>query len=130
MSFCFVTSDTKPKMKLPFRSQARELGLASMLLCVVMVFLLCNFPAMIVNILEVFPLRCHLRVFVDNFILFEIFPECVGGELLARAESDANTHYPLSPTPNYFSCSFLLPTELRSCKHAIESNQSVGDMIT
>ena len=41
-------------------------------------------------------------------------------------------HYPpLSPTPNYFSCSFLLPTELRSCKHdAIESNQSVGDMIT
>lgn len=78
-------------MKLPFRSQARELGLASMLLCVVMVFLLCNFPAMIVNILEVFPLRCHLRVFVDNFILFEIFPECVGGELLARAESDANT---------------------------------------
>ena len=91
MSFCFVTSDTKPKMKLPFRSQARELGLASMLLCVVMVFLLCNFPAMIVNILEVFPLRCHLLVFVDNFILFEIFPECVVGELLARAESDANT---------------------------------------
>ena len=34
-------------------SQARELGLASMLLCVVMVFLLCNFPAMVVNILEV-----------------------------------------------------------------------------
>ena len=35
------------------RSEARELGLASMLLCVVMVFLLCNFPAMVVNILEV-----------------------------------------------------------------------------
>ena len=34
-------------------TQARELGLASMLLCVVMVFLLCNFPAMVVNILEV-----------------------------------------------------------------------------
>ena len=108
-------------MKLILRSQARELGLASMLLCVVMVFLLCNFPAMIVNILEVFPLKCHLSVFVDNFILFEIFSECVGGELLAWAESDANTS--LSPPPNYFSCSFLLlATELLSCKHAIESN--------
>ena len=108
-------------MKLPFRSQARELGLASMLLCVVMVFLLCNFPAMIVNILEVFPLKCHLlSVFVDNFILFEIFSECVGGELLAWAESDANTSF--APPPNYFSCSFLLLTELLSCKHAIESN--------
>ena len=108
-------------MKLTLRSQARELGLASMLLCVVMVFLLCNFPAMIVNILEVFPLKCHLSVFVDNFIVFEIFSECVGGELLAWAESDANTR--LSPPPNYFSCSFLLlATELLSCKHAIESN--------
>ena len=36
-----------------WRSEARELGLASMLVCVVMVFLLCNFPAMVVNILEV-----------------------------------------------------------------------------
>lgn len=127
MSFCFARSDRRAAaaqniMKLSFRSQARELGLASMLLCVVMVFLLCNFPAMIVNILEVFPLKCHLRVFVDNFILFEIFPECVGGELLARAESDANTSFSRSAPPNYFSCSFLLPTEVLSRKHAIESN--------
>jgi hypothetical protein len=35
------------------RNQKRELGLATMLLCVVMVFFLCNFLALVVNILEV-----------------------------------------------------------------------------
>lgn len=44
------------------RTQARELGLASMLLCVVMVFLLCNFPAMVVNILEVMLIRDSMKI--------------------------------------------------------------------
>ena len=35
------------------RNQKRELGLATMLLCVVVVFFLCNFLALVVNILEV-----------------------------------------------------------------------------
>jgi len=36
------------------RSQKREIGLAMMLLCVVLVFFLCNILALIVNILELF----------------------------------------------------------------------------
>ena len=51
------------------RSEARELGLASMLLCVVMVFLLCNFPAMVVNILEVLTIN-QIDVFVFLILSF------------------------------------------------------------
>jgi len=51
------------------RSQARELGLASMLLCVVMVFLLCNFPAMVVNILEHFGCLYHPLTQTNNLLI-------------------------------------------------------------
>ncbi|EAA01756.2 AGAP001862-PA [Anopheles gambiae str. PEST] len=36
------------------RSEKREIGLATMLICVVIVFLLCNLPAMMINIVEAF----------------------------------------------------------------------------
>jgi len=71
------------------RTQARELGLASMLLCVVMVFLLCNFPAMVVNILEHFGHQYHpltqtnnLLVTINSSVNFIIY--CIFGHKFKR----------------------------------------------
>ena len=58
------------------RNQKRELGLATMLLCVVMVFFLCNFLALVVNILEVRMLYQYL------ILVFHIFWLLFGFQLV------------------------------------------------
>ncbi|XP_058445990.1 FMRFamide receptor [Malaya genurostris] len=68
------------------RSEKREIGLATMLICVVIVFLLCNLPAMILNIMEAvysdindyLVKTSNLLVTINssvNFIIYVIFGE-------------------------------------------------------
>ncbi|XP_055644320.1 FMRFamide receptor [Toxorhynchites rutilus septentrionalis] len=68
------------------RSEKREIGLATMLICVVIVFLLCNLPAMVINIMEAvysdindyLVKTSNLLVTINssvNFIIYVIFGE-------------------------------------------------------
>ena len=61
------------------RNQKRELGLATMLLCVVVVFFLCNFLALVVNILEVI-----LRMQGDLYFLITNCSTLVGCIILSH----------------------------------------------
>ncbi|KAK9891707.1 hypothetical protein WA026_016505 [Henosepilachna vigintioctopunctata] len=69
------------------RLQKREIGLATMLFCVVIVFFICNMPPMVINIIETFGLNYDLSVIINtsnllvtinssvNFIIYVIFGE-------------------------------------------------------
>ncbi|XP_055607472.1 FMRFamide receptor-like [Uranotaenia lowii] len=68
------------------RSEKREIGLATMLICVVIVFLMCNLPAMVTNIMEAvyddindyLVKTSNLLVTINssvNFIIYVIFGE-------------------------------------------------------
>lgn len=72
------------------RIQRREIGLATMLLCVVIVFFICNFPPMMLNCMETFNIISDSPIFDQlintsnllvtinssvNFIIYVIFGE-------------------------------------------------------
>ncbi|XP_044757037.1 FMRFamide receptor [Coccinella septempunctata] len=69
------------------RLQKREIGLATMLFCVVAVFFICNLPPMVINIIETFGLEYDLSMLINisnllvtinssvNFIIYVIFGE-------------------------------------------------------
>lgn len=69
------------------RIQKREIGLATMLFCVVVVFFICNLPPLVINIIETFGLGVDLSVLINisnlmvtinssvNFIIYVIFGE-------------------------------------------------------
>jgi len=71
------------------RNQKREIGLAIMLFCVVIVFFFCNFLALVVNILEHFGKMFHpltqtnnLLITVNSSVNFVIY--CIFGEKFKR----------------------------------------------
>lgn len=99
------------------RNQRREIGLATMLLCVVVVFFICNFPPLVANSIETFSLTnssvvdqiintSNLLVTINssvNFIIYVIFGEkfkrlflilfCSNGLFTSGRESpDGATH--------------------------------------
>lgn len=69
------------------RLQKREIGLATMLLCVVIVFFLCNLLPLVINIIETFNIDIDLNLMINtsnllvtinssvNFIIYVIFGE-------------------------------------------------------
>jgi len=86
------------------RSQKREIGLAMMLLCVVLVFFLCNILALIVNILEHFggdiditwlTQTNNLLVTLNSSVNFVIY--CIFGDKFKRAGNEQPRR--LAPIP-------------------------------
>ncbi|KAL3277875.1 hypothetical protein HHI36_013216 [Cryptolaemus montrouzieri] len=69
------------------RLQKREIGLATMLLFVVIVFFICNMPPMVINLIETFGLDYDLSIIINtsnllvtinssvNFVIYVIFGE-------------------------------------------------------